>query len=182
LVENYTVLVHLVQISQNNAMPNTWIPTIELYFIASWNANEIRFEVLTAVKMTMLLVWVVTPCRLVGRYQSFHSNLLFFWPYWLIDFDGVRLRLWTAATNVHPPDDVSWRAAVEWYWQGKTEDLGKKKPVSVPLCPQQIPHGLAPALTLLWRVRVSLLPSIATSALKNETEYPAEKYWRKWLI
>jgi hypothetical protein len=34
-----------------------------------------------------------------------------------------------------------WRATVEWYWQGKTEELGEK-PVPVPLCPPQIPHGL----------------------------------------
>jgi hypothetical protein len=32
-------------------------------------------------------------------------------------------------------------APVEWNWQGKTEVLGEK-PVSVPLCPPQIPHGL----------------------------------------
>jgi hypothetical protein len=32
-------------------------------------------------------------------------------------------------------------APVEWNWQGKTEVLGEK-PVSVPLCPTQIPHGL----------------------------------------
>jgi hypothetical protein len=37
--------------------------------------------------------------------------------------DGVRLHLWTAATNrptVHPPGNIwVWRAMVEWYWQGK---------------------------------------------------------------
>jgi hypothetical protein len=45
-----------------------------------------------------------------------------------IYFYGVRLRLWTAATNglVHSPDDMSWGATVEWYWQGKTEELGEK--------------------------------------------------------
>jgi hypothetical protein len=32
-------------------------------------------------------------------------------------------------------------APVEWNWQGKTELLGEK-PVPVPLCPPQIPHGL----------------------------------------
>ena len=32
-------------------------------------------------------------------------------------------------------------APVEWNWQGKTEVLGEK-PVPVPLCPPQIPHGL----------------------------------------
>jgi hypothetical protein len=35
-------------------------------------------------------------------------------------------------------------APVEWKWQGKTEELGEK-PVPVPLCPPQIPHGLTPA-------------------------------------
>jgi hypothetical protein len=39
-----------------------------------------------------------------------------------------------------------WRATVEWYWQGKTEELGEK-PVPVPLCPPQIPHGLTRART-----------------------------------
>jgi hypothetical protein len=32
-------------------------------------------------------------------------------------------------------------APAEWYWRGKTEVLGGK-PVPVPLCPPQIPHGL----------------------------------------
>jgi hypothetical protein len=31
-------------------------------------------------------------------------------------------------------------ALVEWNWQGKTEVLGEK-PIPVPLCPPQIPHG-----------------------------------------
>jgi hypothetical protein len=30
-----------------------------------------RFEVLTAVKMSMLVFWVVMPCGLVGKYQRF---------------------------------------------------------------------------------------------------------------
>jgi hypothetical protein len=34
-----------------------------------------------------------------------------------------------------------WRATVQWYWQGKTEERGEK-PVPVPLCPTQIPHEL----------------------------------------
>jgi hypothetical protein len=31
-----------------------------------------KSEVLTAVKMSMLVFWVVTPCGLVGRHQRFH--------------------------------------------------------------------------------------------------------------
>jgi hypothetical protein len=34
-------------------------------------SNDLRFEVLTAVKMSMLVFWVVTLCGLVGRYQRF---------------------------------------------------------------------------------------------------------------
>jgi hypothetical protein len=43
-------------------------------------------------------------------------------------------------------------APVEWYWQGKTEELGEK-PVPVPLCPPQIPHGLNRAQTRASAVR-----------------------------
>jgi hypothetical protein len=30
-----------------------------------------RFEVLTTVKMSMVVFWFVTPCELVGQYQHF---------------------------------------------------------------------------------------------------------------
>jgi hypothetical protein len=57
---------------------------------------------------------------------------------------GVRLCLWTAATNgpvIHLQDDMwVWRP-VEWYRQGKTEELWDK-PVPVPLCLLQIPHEI----------------------------------------
>jgi hypothetical protein len=39
-----------------------------------------------------------------------------------------------------------WRATVEWYWQGKPEELGEKH-VPVPLCPPQVPNGLTWART-----------------------------------
>jgi hypothetical protein len=39
-------------------------------------------------------------------------------------------------------DDIGvWIAPVEWYWQREIEELGAK-PVSVPLCPPQLRHGL----------------------------------------
>jgi hypothetical protein len=46
-----------------------------------------------------------------------------------------------------------WRATVEWYiLQGKIEELGKK-PVPVPLCSPQIPHGLIRVRTRSSAVR-----------------------------
>jgi hypothetical protein len=39
-----------------------------------------------------------------------------------------------------------WRTTVEWYRQGKAEELGEKS-VPVPLCPPQIPQGLTRART-----------------------------------
>jgi hypothetical protein len=47
-------------------------------------------------------------------------------------WDYIVSRRWT---NLYP-------ALVEWCWQRKTEDLWEK-PVVIPLCPPQIPHGLA---------------------------------------
>jgi hypothetical protein len=37
-----------------------------------------RFEVLTAVKMSMLVFWVVTMCGLVGRYQRLGETVSIF--------------------------------------------------------------------------------------------------------
>jgi hypothetical protein len=39
---------------------------------------SLRFEVLKAVKMSMLVFWVATPCGLVGRYQRFGEIYLHF--------------------------------------------------------------------------------------------------------
>jgi hypothetical protein len=47
-----------------------------------------------------------------------------------VHVNGVKLYLWNAAINgpiIHPPGDIwAWGAMVEWYWQRKTEELGKK--------------------------------------------------------
>jgi hypothetical protein len=41
---------------------------------------------------------------------------------------------------------------VEWYWQGKTEELGEKS-APVPLCPPQIPHRSTRTRTRPFAVR-----------------------------
>jgi hypothetical protein len=57
-------------------------------------------------------------------------------------------------------------APVQWNWQGKTEELGEK-PVPVPLCPPQIPHG-RPAANRLSHGTASYV----------FTYTPATKPWR----
>jgi hypothetical protein len=37
----------------------------------------VRYEVLTAVRIMLLFFWVVTPCRLVGRYQRLGETYCF---------------------------------------------------------------------------------------------------------
>jgi hypothetical protein len=58
---------------------------------------------------------------------------------------GVRPCLWIASTSgpvIHPPNDIVSMESHSGIFDGKTEDL-REKPVPVPLCPPQIPHGLA---------------------------------------
>jgi hypothetical protein len=77
------------------------------------------------------------------------------WDRWLLMLMGWKC-LWTATSNrlvVRLPDDIwVWRVIVEWYWQGKTKELGEN-PFSVSLHPPQIPHGLTWAQTQASAVR-----------------------------
>jgi hypothetical protein len=54
--------------------------SVKVYHLAGLSADggdeksthpPTRLEVLTTVKMSMLVFWAVTPCRLVDRYQRF---------------------------------------------------------------------------------------------------------------
>jgi hypothetical protein len=54
-----------------------------------------------------------------------------------------------------------WIVTVE-YWQGKTEELGEK-PVPMPLCPPQIPHGLTRSRTRASAVRGRRLTTWGTA-------------------
>jgi hypothetical protein len=44
------------------------------HLCGTWRNGRIalgRYEVLTAVRISMLVFWVITPCALVARYQHF---------------------------------------------------------------------------------------------------------------
>jgi hypothetical protein len=54
-------------------IPETFLgSSLDLNIITLY--EYVRLEVLTAVKMSMLFFWVVTPCGLVGRYSMFLRN------------------------------------------------------------------------------------------------------------
>jgi hypothetical protein len=79
LVKNrdFSVLRH-VQTSSGTAQPVQWVSgavSTEL----KWPKREVdhsrvRFEAFTAIKMTMLFFWVITPRGLIGRYHSHPSS------------------------------------------------------------------------------------------------------------
>jgi hypothetical protein len=107
----------------------------------------------------------VTPARVHTEGSLYGNNSFFFPPtrhlhtiwvmllFMLMGWDYVSE---IAATNrpiVHPSGHISVRRAmVEWYWQGKSDELGEM-PVPATLCPPQIPDGLTWAQTLASTVR-----------------------------
>jgi hypothetical protein len=67
---------------------------------------------------------------------------------------------WGQTTSLNCGLQRAWFSFPRWSWSsggmilaGKIEELGGKKPVPVPLCPPQFPHGLIRAGTLTSAVR-----------------------------
>jgi hypothetical protein len=80
------------------------------------------------------------------------ASMFFFFPW---RWGGSSIQAWmpTYVSTLRIPQMIwVWRATVEWYWQGKTEELWEK-PVPVSLCPPQIPHGLTRVWTRASAVR-----------------------------
>jgi hypothetical protein len=74
-----------------------------------------------------------------NRQDSVYAESIWYWPSprWEAgDWHGQNLLLLFMS--------MRWGAQAEWQWQGKTDRLGEK-PVAVPLCLPQIPHGLTQA-------------------------------------
>jgi hypothetical protein len=84
-----------------------------------------------------LIKWLATSCSTLMSGKD-------------VDVDGVRRCFRTATANkttVHLTGYTwVWRDTVEWYWQGKTEDL-RENHIPVTRCPPQIPHRLTWART-----------------------------------
>jgi hypothetical protein len=68
------------------------------------------------------------------------------------------------------------RTSVEWNWQGKTEVLGEK-PVPLPLCPPQIPHGLTRDRTRSSAVRGRRLTAWAMARPDNKVSLGEDTNW-----
>jgi hypothetical protein len=69
-----------------------------------------------------------------------------------------------------------WRAMVEWYIIGKTREL-REKPVPVPLCPPQIPHGLIWTWTWASTVRGRQLTFWAMARLLHSVKQISGMTW-----
>jgi hypothetical protein len=77
---------------------------------------------------------------------------------------------------IHWHDIWVWRATVEWYWQGKTEELGEK-PVPVPLWPTQIPHGARTPGLCSERLAINRLSHGTTYVDLSHMKFGSILYW-----
>jgi hypothetical protein len=102
-------------------------------------------------KLPVLLEFKLQPTVYSGAASrlEYLINLRGFWRYpqlfFLVEKGPTALRLLVQTYDIDEDDYFcpfpSNEAPVERNWQGKTEILGEK-PVPVPFCPPQIPHGL----------------------------------------
>jgi hypothetical protein len=105
-------------------------------------------------------LWLKWEVPYFSLHHTFHSSVFansatFPFPFLPWRWGGSSTQAWmpTYVSILRIPQMIwVWRATVEWYWQVKTEELGEK-PVPVPLCPPQIPHGLTRARTRDCAVR-----------------------------
>jgi hypothetical protein len=100
----------------------------------------------------MTALWDTAPCSLVEVDVSEVRNVPIirvmntFFP-WRCDGSSTQALMPTYVSILRIPQMIwVWRATVEWYIDRGKPKNSEKKPVPVPLCPPQIPHGL----TLVW--------------------------------
>jgi hypothetical protein len=140
--------------------------TLDLVIESRSQSVSIYFQRILSVRSLILTCWwdnlrsissawwldFSTRTQTFSEGQVHHSDFLSI--EWLCD--GVRLTSLNCChyrTHCSSPDDMwVWRTTVDWYWQGKTEELGEK-PVPLPLCPPQISSGLTRARSRASAVR-----------------------------
>jgi hypothetical protein len=117
------------------------------------------------------LVWPKLNCH--------DNSVIFFSPVGGVGLVPKRGCLLSLAYYTFPRLMSVWRVTMEWYWQGKTEEL-REKPALMPLCPPQIPYGLTRVRTRVSVVRGRRL--IAWVIVDGHTTCPHmyERYW--WII
>jgi hypothetical protein len=59
------------------------------------NAISVRYEILTEAKMSVLILWVVTPSDFVGRYESFKKTYCF-----LLHGNAIYVHFGTSVSSV----------------------------------------------------------------------------------
>jgi hypothetical protein len=97
-----------------------------------WNEYKFRsMKYAFGKRTTLFSLWCRAPQQMLRTHRSLEASCAIMW-WWLV-----------FSSNGAP---------VEWNWQGKTEVLGEK-PVPVPLCPPQFPHGLTRHRTRASAVR-----------------------------
>jgi hypothetical protein len=106
---------------------------LEISHLTTVSAQEVYFQLFCSSSHFLMIIRLFFPLKVgVGQTQA--------WMPAYVSILRIPQMIWVC------------RATVEWYWQGKTEELGEK-PVPVPLCPPQIPHGLTRERTRTSAVR-----------------------------
>jgi hypothetical protein len=137
-------------------------------------ASNINVDVILDVEIVSRALYCVSVLKTAHKLIRLDCNqlLLKFQMSLFFPEDGVgQTEAWMPAyvTILRIPQMIwVWRATVEWYWQGKTEELGEKR-VPESLCPPQIPHGLTWMRTRASAVRDRRLKTWAMARHSNIT-------------
>jgi hypothetical protein len=113
-----------------NILVNKWRFLNYLGATLSRTTTLLRFVIISSEERSeqCFSLWWKAPQQMLRTHRSLEAYCATLWRRW---------REWWSVFFIFPSN----LAPVEWNWQGKTEILGEK-PLPVPLCRPQIPHGL----------------------------------------